>query len=422
ISFRDTNIGIMVVHGGSILRTSNGGTSWTKRTSGTVYDLYSVEFTGGVEFTVVGQLGTILRSTDGGYNWLNQSSGTKYRLLSVMFVNDSTGWIVGDSGIILHTTNGGISTPSLSHLDAPSAIDFGDIDVGSMIDTTIELHNSGSAAYDIGYYTLNDAANGFKLLDTSLHIIYVDAIGKIKLRFAPVTEMTYQAMLTISRYETVNLYIDTIKLFGKGINSKLSVSQPALDFGNVDSASSKTLSFNLVNKVTSSIVINSVSITGSNQFSMVSPSTPFTISGGEQSEISVKYSPTINGTAKATLSIVAEDGTTVLVPLSGFGVGKGDTTSSFTRLEPKKVDRIVVAPNPSSGTSSLYIEASSYYETVTLSFLDETGREIGTQFIGSLAEGKNSIPLTLPQTSGLIFIRVLSAGENIGTVRAILNK
>jgi hypothetical protein len=51
--------------------------------------------------------GLILRTTDGGASWTRQSSPTGGGLTGVSFVDANTGWAVGGGGAILHTTTGG---------------------------------------------------------------------------------------------------------------------------------------------------------------------------------------------------------------------------------------------------------------------------------------------------------------------------
>ena len=66
VSFSDANTGTAVGSGGTILRTTNGGTNWDTQTSGTESDLSRVSFTDADNGAAVGQFGTILRTTDGG--------------------------------------------------------------------------------------------------------------------------------------------------------------------------------------------------------------------------------------------------------------------------------------------------------------------------------------------------------------------
>src|SRR5258708_18892504 len=62
----------------------------------------------------VGALGTIVRTEDGGATWTVQPSGTTHDLFAVSFVDANTGWVIDllppyRSEIILHTMDGGIT-------------------------------------------------------------------------------------------------------------------------------------------------------------------------------------------------------------------------------------------------------------------------------------------------------------------------
>src|SRR5207249_2374990 len=107
--------GTAVGDGGVILRTTNGGDSWSPQTSGTTKTLYGVSFTdtnnGTISGFALGGTGIILRTTDGGNNWVEQ---TNYSLpqgasafYAVSFTAADTGTIVGDAGIVLQTPDGG---------------------------------------------------------------------------------------------------------------------------------------------------------------------------------------------------------------------------------------------------------------------------------------------------------------------------
>jgi hypothetical protein len=66
VSFTDANTGTAVGDAGTIVRTTNGGTTWVAQTSGTGSFLFGVSFTDANTGTVVGGPGIILRTTDGG--------------------------------------------------------------------------------------------------------------------------------------------------------------------------------------------------------------------------------------------------------------------------------------------------------------------------------------------------------------------
>jgi hypothetical protein len=65
--------------------------------------------------TAVGDFGTILRTSDGGITWSLQISGTTNDLNSVCFIDSSSGTAVGDGGTIIHTTDGGSGIWEDSH-------------------------------------------------------------------------------------------------------------------------------------------------------------------------------------------------------------------------------------------------------------------------------------------------------------------
>ena len=71
---------------GTILKTVNGGQSWSPQTSGTTNLLRAVFFLDVYTGYTVGASGTILKTTDGGNSWTPQTSGTIFTLFSVYLI------------------------------------------------------------------------------------------------------------------------------------------------------------------------------------------------------------------------------------------------------------------------------------------------------------------------------------------------
>ena len=65
--------------GGTIYWSTDNGSNWGTRTSGTEWDLKHVGF-GNNTFVVVGLSGTMRRSTDNGSTWGDVTSGTTNNL------------------------------------------------------------------------------------------------------------------------------------------------------------------------------------------------------------------------------------------------------------------------------------------------------------------------------------------------------
>jgi photosystem II stability/assembly factor-like uncharacterized protein len=107
IDFPVAGKGWAVGDAGTIVKTVNGGQTWTKQSSGVSSKLIAVDFVTANHGFAVGKSGRILRTRDGGSHWVKIDSGTQKRLSAVCFFNASCGWVVGDSGVRLRTTNGG---------------------------------------------------------------------------------------------------------------------------------------------------------------------------------------------------------------------------------------------------------------------------------------------------------------------------
>lgn len=118
IFFLDTETGWSVGEsGGAILKTTDGGESWTQLVANPVTSLYDIYFFDKDKGWAVGQNctdtgcdGIIIYTEDGGSNWTEQEIVKDIYFLSLSFVNSNTGWATsGPSGSIYKTTNGGLN-------------------------------------------------------------------------------------------------------------------------------------------------------------------------------------------------------------------------------------------------------------------------------------------------------------------------
>ncbi len=126
IFFLPSNLSLGWVCGarGEILRTTNGGSSWTSITTDTLYPLRAIYFlnsnigwcVGGDYDTTTGQgiNGVILKTTDGGASWTTIIDNAPFELWDVHFIDAQNGIAVGykdanSYGLILKTIDGGNS-------------------------------------------------------------------------------------------------------------------------------------------------------------------------------------------------------------------------------------------------------------------------------------------------------------------------
>lgn len=109
IKFIDLNTGWAAGENGTILKTTNGGMTWTAQTSGITNTIRSIFFLDTNNGWACGDEGTIIATSDGGSTWIPQSSPFTTQYNTVRFVNTTTGWIVGNGSVLLKTTNGGLN-------------------------------------------------------------------------------------------------------------------------------------------------------------------------------------------------------------------------------------------------------------------------------------------------------------------------
>lgn len=161
VSFIDSEIGFVVGDSGTILKTTNGGTSWMSLSSGSTSNLSSVCFITQDIGYVVGARGTILKTTDGGITWNMQTSGAVTSLLSVCITSIDTGYAVGLSRTILKTTDGGTTWKQLGeydYFDLFSAY-FINSDTGIVVGGYWVGHGLGGSTIPIMYKTTDGGTN-----------------------------------------------------------------------------------------------------------------------------------------------------------------------------------------------------------------------------------------------------------------------
>lgn len=118
-----SNVGYAVGWEGAILKTENASNSWfylSKNLPGAMSsrDFNGVFFINNNEGYVVGGkenvLNTIIKTSDGGNSWTVQRNIFGSMLNSIYFVSSTTGIAVGDNGTILRTSDGGLNWVEIS--------------------------------------------------------------------------------------------------------------------------------------------------------------------------------------------------------------------------------------------------------------------------------------------------------------------
>ncbi|MCU0642825.1 MAG: YCF48-related protein [bacterium] len=127
---------------GTIIKTTNGGSSWTVAhySGGVDSDLYAVCFADQLNGWAAGTNGKILKTVDGGANWASKTIINVNEIKGIFFHDALNGWAVGNRiisstekrGVLLKTTNGGDTWTVLETTNASTlnAIQFSSTNVG----------------------------------------------------------------------------------------------------------------------------------------------------------------------------------------------------------------------------------------------------------------------------------------------------
>jgi hypothetical protein len=113
--------------------------------------------------------------------------------------------------------------------------------------------------------------------------------------------------------------------------SGLTLSDAALDFGNVVVGGNKTVSVTLINGTSFGVTLTSAGVSSA-EFSLTSPSMPATIAAGQSIPLSITFKPSATGSASAKIIIASNASPEIVLPLSGTGVSAGQLSASPSTL------------------------------------------------------------------------------------------
>jgi photosystem II stability/assembly factor-like uncharacterized protein len=109
VDFPNPRLGVAVGANGGLVRSADGGDSWSVILTPTHSRLRGVDMVDERTGYAAGDHGAIIKTEDGGLTWLSVASPVRYSLLGLRFLSPDTGFISSDYGIILSTRDGGKS-------------------------------------------------------------------------------------------------------------------------------------------------------------------------------------------------------------------------------------------------------------------------------------------------------------------------
>ena len=108
IFFVDAATGYAAMDRGNMMKTTDGGESWTDLSTFNNFDLLDLEFVTADSGFVAGRSGTVLTTTDGGDTFSSVFLEiTNQDIFSIDMLNSKQGWMAGENGFFVSTANGG---------------------------------------------------------------------------------------------------------------------------------------------------------------------------------------------------------------------------------------------------------------------------------------------------------------------------
>ncbi len=242
-----------------------------------------------------------------------------------MAKNTSTRYVLL-SGLVLiligNCTDIGAPLPCSQTLSAKK-VDFGLVAFDYYADANLWISNGGPGTLTGKASVADDTSNSFSIVGSAEYEVGVNDTAALTIRFTPTdTLFVVGAWLVLECNDTVTA-IDSLPLLGEGTTEILpgmTLSDAILDFGSLtpdQGDSSRTLT--ITGDGTVPVEISNISLTGSAGSAFSIPSlSPFSIPVGQQTTVTVTFSPTAPGVYIDTLTITANTPTSpVIVELLG---------------------------------------------------------------------------------------------------------
>ncbi len=236
--------------------------------------------------------------------------------------------------------------------DAP----FGPEEIGRISDSIlITIRNEWVLPVTVTNFRIDKSAEFFFTGDTSKFTLAPGASRRVFVRFVPNDVGARSSRLLFN----VGGVVDSVRLSGTGIISKIVLQTKNLSFGNVYLGSDSLICFPAIkNTGTDTTYIDSISVAPVADFKIVSPLGRCTLAPDSVITVCARFAPTKRGQAFATASLnigtrrfpCALDGTGVLKYIKAYSTGACDTVS----LEPNKVyHALLTLRNPGDSAVSV---------------------------------------------------------------------
>ena len=204
-----------------------------------------------------------------------------------------------------------------------------------------QIINSGLAELDITSIEIDGADDEIFTIEPTEGVVEVNQSQTVTVSFEPATYREYNRNIIITSNDPENGTV-TLPLTGEGIVGPvpdIEVTPRAVDFGTVAQGQTSTQYFTLTNRGTGDLIIESVTMEGSDTFKLMTDVSGVSYGLEQSSTLVVTYTPTAETGDNATITIESNDPDEGTQTVALLGNGGGDFEYPEARFPcPNEVD------------------------------------------------------------------------------------
>ena len=201
----------------------------------------------------------------------------------------------------------------------PTAVNFGNINVGRLTSQTVTIANTGTASLNVTQATVSNSQ--FKVSGLTLPMsMSAGQSGTFMVSVTPAASGSISGTLTVQGDASSSPAVVNLSANAVASAPQISLSTTAVNFGSVLMSSSGSSSVTISNAGNSDLTVSSVTISGA-AFKFSGITTPKVISAGQSAPVALTFTPSAQGSATGALTISSNDTAhpTTTVALSGTG-------------------------------------------------------------------------------------------------------
>jgi len=206
---------------------------------------------------------------------------------------------------------------------------YGQVKIGTSVQRVIQLTNVGTKSLRIRAKAITGKSFTFGNFPLPVNIGVGQSI-KMPIIFAPTVTGKNTGIITLTSNAQNSPF--AIDVYGVGViggTAHLTITPSSLDFGGVTVGSRADLTLTL--SATGARVTISAAQSDSSEFTLPDLTLPLTVAVGRNVLVTVRFTPSISGTASGTLTLTSNaDNSPSTVSMTGVGVAAGSHSADLT--------------------------------------------------------------------------------------------